>query len=320
MAFPYKHIFISIVFLAGSAILAFPVLPLPNRAPIETSAPYAALLAAFTAGKEQPEKQEIFPPEPPALTAEAVIVYSMGDQKVLYQKNADTPYGIASITKLMTALTALERVGENERIRISLDAIRTEGAEGNLVVGEHIPLKDLIMLMITESSNDAAAAMAEHIGMLYGAETFEESQNIFTEFMNKKARDNGLSSATYFLNPTGLDSDEDGKIISNYSTAYDIIQLVASIAEYPVLWNANTESGSVVSEEGYIHEIFTTHEMLATEPGILTGKTGYTEAAGGALVTIVEAPLRTIQGIVVLGSTREDRFTDTRKLIEWLRL
>ncbi len=254
----------------------------------------------------------------PVLLAQGAMVFDPLHNAVLFQKNADTPHGIASITKIMTAFAALDRLGEGEIITISADAVGTEGAEGGLLVGERFTLKNLAAIMLTASSNDAAAAIAEHVGRLYGATYFPESQQVFVRMMNEQARAMGLTR-TIFRNPTGLDLDEKAGILSNTSTAWDMAILITRTLRDTALWDLHRAATTIVSENGVPHHLVSTHELFGSLPGIWNGKTGFTDTAGGALATIVEAPVGKLSIIVVLGSTRDGRFEDTKALLDWLR-
>lgn len=326
MAFNQKNILVTCLLLLGSMMLFIPVSP--HLFPSQQLPLYATLLESLEPLAEISSGQESSPPPledpervegPPDIVASAALVYNPLTKHVSFQKNADTVFGIASITKIMTALVALEHVGRDEIIRISTNAIGTDGAEGNLMAEEHFALHDLIALMMTGSSNDAAVAIAEHIGGLYGAMSFEESQDLFTGMMNKKAQVLGMQH-TWYQNSTGLDIDEKAGMLSNSSTARDLAILIEyTLQHYPAIWDANTQVLSITSQEGFVHPIATTHHLLESMPGIISGKTGFTDAAGGALVTIADVPLGEKQSIIILGSTLSDRFSDTKRLVEWLR-
>jgi serine-type D-Ala-D-Ala carboxypeptidase (penicillin-binding protein 5/6) len=318
MTFPLKHILLACLFLLSGLILVLPIVP--KHLSSLNIIPYASIFHTYENIEQDPLpiQQSVSEP-PPSLTAKSAIIYNPINNEVLFEKHANTAFGIASITKIMTGLIAIERVGTTEIITVSKDAVLTEGAEGNLSIGEHLTLADLIAIMMTESSNDAAVTIAEYIGTLYGAESFHESQNIFVRMMNTKAAEIDLQS-TQFQNVTGLDIDEDSGLLSNTSSAYDIAKLIAYSLRYPLLWNANTLQNTVMSQEGIVHEISTTHTILATEASIVSGKTGFTDTAGGGVATIAEIPLGKLSIIVVLSSTRDERFSDTHKLLNWLRL
>ncbi|OGZ46886.1 MAG: hypothetical protein A3J54_00300 [Candidatus Ryanbacteria bacterium RIFCSPHIGHO2_02_FULL_45_13b] len=259
------------------------------------------------------------PLEPPRITAEAAVIYDPLQNEFLYQKNAQKPLGIASISKIMTAIVALERVGENDIVEIHASAIKTEGDEGALSDGEHFTLQNLIALMLATSSNDAAVAIAEHVGSLYGASSFEESQQMFVRFMNETAQKIGLEN-THFKNPTGLDIDEEAGIVSNTSTAEETARLLGYALRYPTIYMMRQTPSILVSEEGREHPVSFTHALITNEAGVISGKTGFTDTAGGALATVTEIPVGKLSIVVVLNSTRTDRFDDTLRLLDWLRL
>lgn len=288
-----------------------------KRVAVSESSLYAALLEARTAPVPGTSETNLLL-EAPSITAQAAVVYDPLQDMFLYEKNAEKSFGIASITKIMTALVALERVGENDIVQIRTSAIETEGNEGALAAGEHITLKNLILLMLTTSSNDAAVAIAEHVGFLRGAGSPEESREIFVRLMNETAQNIGLGN-TYFKNPTGLDVDEQAGIASNTSTAKETARLVAYALRYPLLYTLRQTPSVILSEEGISHTLSSTHLLLIEEPGVISGKTGFTDTAGGALATVTEIPLGKISIVVVLNSTRDDRFNDTLRLLDWLR-
>lgn len=253
---------------------------------------------------------------PPTLTARAVLVFDPINKKVVYGSHEQDMLPIASVTKIMTALIALERVNPNDTVIVSEEAVKTEGLAGELHVFERARIRNLVAMMMLESSNDAAAAIAEHVGKIYGAENYAESQALFTQLMNEKAALLGMRS-TIFRNPTGLDLPEDAP--SNFASAWDLATLAAHITQYPAIWGfSRDEALTLTSQEGISHNLVNINPIIQEQPGLLGSKTGFTNLAGGALITLVEAPLGQLHIIVILGSTYEDRFTDTKKLIDWL--
>ncbi|OGZ54334.1 MAG: hypothetical protein A3H64_01555 [Candidatus Ryanbacteria bacterium RIFCSPLOWO2_02_FULL_45_11c] len=307
----FRYVVICCALIGGVLLLVVPLGP--PRSPVNETSSYATLLNATDPVSNEAPKIT----SRPQLTAQAAVVYNPLQNEFLFQKNAETVFGIASITKIMTAMVALERIGENDVIEIHKSAIETEGNEGTLTDGEHFTLGNLIILMLTASSNDAAVAIAEHVGFLYGASSFGESQTIFVRLMNETARNMGLAN-THFKNPTGLDIDEEAGILSNVSTARETAQLIGHALRYPIV-AMRTAPPILSSEEGAIRTLSSTHVLLINEPGVISGKTGFTDTAGGTLVTTVEVPLGKLSVVVVLGSTRTDRFDDTLRLLDWLR-
>ena len=143
----------------------------------------------------------------PLTDAESEIIVDFDSGKILYEKNSNKKMQIASITKLMTAIIALEEGNLDEVITISEKAALTEGSKVWLLSGEKITLRNLLYAVMIHSGNDAAYAIAEHLG--------EGDTKIFVDKMNQKALDLGLLS-THYDNPIGFDSKQ------NYSTAYDL--------------------------------------------------------------------------------------------------
>jgi D-alanyl-D-alanine carboxypeptidase len=204
----------------------------------------------FYAQISQPYKEIVFvkiPPPKPKLNLEAKAAISVklnenGVKKILFNKNIDQPLPIASLTKLMTAVIVLENYDlKNTWITISEKA----AAQGNVPnygnldqeIGKKFPLEKLLELMLIYSSNDAAWALAEAIGV----------QN-FIEKMNEKAQDLGLEN-THFVNPTGLDPENlyyhpPNQSSFNYSTAQDLLKLAQYILEnHPLIFEITLKKG-----------------------------------------------------------------------------
>ncbi|OGZ43847.1 MAG: hypothetical protein A3J55_00210 [Candidatus Ryanbacteria bacterium RIFCSPHIGHO2_02_FULL_45_17b] len=314
MGSSFRFIVVCCALTGGVLFLALPIKP--SRTNLNEATSYATLLNATDTSTRDASKTGSS--SPPHITAKAAVIYDPLQNEFLFQKNADDPSGIASITKIMTAIVALERVGENDIIEVHTSAIETEGDEGALLDGEHFTLHNLIILMLTASSNDAAVAIAEHVGFLQGASSFEESQRIFVRLMNETAKNRNLKD-TQFQNPTGLDIDETAGIVSNVSTARETAQLIGYALRYPLLYTMSPTLSTLLSEEGNVHILSPTHVLLMNESGVISGKTGFTDIAGGTLATVAEIPVGKLSIVVILGSTRNDRFQDTLHLLDWLR-
>lgn len=145
-----------------------------------------------------------------SVSASSAILIEQNSGRILYEKDAFTKRRIASITKIMTAILAIESGKLNETVKVSERASRAEGSSVFLKPGEKIKLEDLVYGLMLRSGNDAAVAIAEHVG---------GSIEGFVYLMNKKAEEIGMSN-THFANPHGLDDHED-----HYSTAYDMALL-----------------------------------------------------------------------------------------------
>lgn len=281
-------------------------------------APASAIPANTRPSSPHPEKLPRAV-SPPTLTATAAAVFDPIANTYLFKKDTGRALPIASISKIVTALAARERAGKESRIPITPEAVAAEGDAGNFSIGEVFTIADLTTAMMVESSNDAAVAVAQHIGMAYGGDTFEDSQRIFTRLMNKKAWEAGMRN-THFQNPTGLDVRNETEA-SNVASAEDLVSLVLyTMREHQEIFSWSTlPEYTIISEEGGEHLLKNTNTFAATLPNFIGGKTGFTDNTGGALIVIAEIPMGTPKFFIVLGSTYTGRFTDMQTLIEWTR-
>lgn len=245
----------------------------------------------------------------PEMSARAAIALFVGDgkERTLFSLRDRTPYPIASLTKLMTALVSLERIPGSAPVPILADAVAEDGDMGQLREGELWTSRDLLYPLLIESSNDAAAALADVPG-----------RSIFAEWMNEEAREIGLSE-TRLVNPTGLDEVEGGV---NLSSARDIAHLADHIYRTrPELFNIlSLSSFDLVMPDGrFHHRLQNTNRLLESTDWpteILGGKTGWTPRAKGNLLIVMKAPKDRGRIIfAVIGS--DDRFGDMRRMVEW---
>lgn len=225
------------------------------------------------------------------------IRINSGEDNVLFKKNESKKLPIASLTKLMTALVVLENYDLGQEIIISENAIMEEGGKNNFRNGETFSVKNLLYAILIESSNKAAYAVGEKIGI----------EN-FIDLMNLRAADIGMIS-TYFSDNTGLGSD-------SYSTAEDIIKISRYLFNNHPLFReiiSLKEYNLYLSNGSFHHKVVNTNKMLG-EMNIIGGKTGWTTEARGCFMAIQKNPSDSSYFIyVVLGA--EDRFAETRKLI-----
>lgn len=286
-----------LVGLFGSLLLsnASPEAPAPQ--PIGTSAPEVPEVA--------PRKIEDV-----ALRAEAAYVWDIKGQRALYSKNADEALPLASITKLMTAMLAHELIEANDMATVSAGAIRQEGASG-LLVGERMTIGDLRELALVSSSNDAAYELGASVGSLLGDRDPVEQ---FVAGMNIRAEELGLETLQY-RNTTGLDvsPSEPGAV----GSARDVSFLMEHIVrEYPDLLAPTQESAArIYNTAGAYHDVSNTNAVAEEIPNMLGSKTGYTDLAGGNLTIAFDAGFDRPVVITVLGSTRDQRFTDVLTLV-----
>lgn len=237
----------------------------------------------------------------PRLDARAVLLLDAQTGQVLYQHQAQMPLPIASITKLMSALVTRELWDMGEIVTVSSSAVRVDGVKRTLNAGERITVGNLLSLMLVESSNDAAVALAH----------YAQEQGIdFVARMNTMASRLGMR-ACEFGDPAGLDD-------SARCTASDVGRLMLVLwKEHPdLLTITRSQRLAVPTLDGTVHTASTTNQLLATMSSILGGKTGNTDGALGCLALLVESQENhgTLMS-VVLGSRA--RFTDTTSLLNW---
>ena len=250
-----------------------------------------------------------------AVSARSVYVFDVNERKILYQKNQNQQLPLASITKLMTALVASEIVSKNGTVPISTAAILQDGDSG-LLAGEKFTLAELLDLTLMSSSNDGAFAIASAAGALIS--TNEPAKN-FVEAMNIRAKELGLLQ-TYFRNPTGLDVSENEA--GAYGSARDIAVLMEYVVrnEPEILERTKDNTAFILNEAGVYHEATNTNEIVNNIPGIIGSKTGYTDLSGGNLAVAFDAGFDRPIVVVVLGSTRSQRFSDVLTLVDAARI
>ncbi|WP_096434810.1 D-alanyl-D-alanine carboxypeptidase family protein [Alteribacter populi] len=205
-------------------------------------------------------------------SAKGAVLIEQESGRVLYEKEAHTPMRIASITKIMTAILAIEAGSLEEKVTVSSRAEGTEGSSLYLKAGEKLPLKDLVYGLMLRSGNDAAVAIAEQVG---------GSLEGFIYLMNEKAREIGMNN-TIFNNPHGLDDHED-----HYSSAYDMALLMRYAMENETFREISSTKTYRASERENGYRVFNNKNRLLTQLYKYStgGKTGYTKRAKRTLVS-----------------------------------
>ncbi len=247
------------------------------------------------------------------IEALAAYVLDINSSEVLFEKNSEVQLPLASLNKIMTALTALSAIPDSTMITIDKRDLELEGDSG-LYADEKWRLDDLLMLTLIESSNDGAIAVASSVGAIDSAEPDrEQATGHFVEMMNELAVKLEMSQ-TKFFNPTGLDITP--SISGGYGSARDIARLlVYAVKNYPDIFrNTKYPSLKLRSASELNHTAENTNKALNGIPVIITSKTGYTELAGGNLAIVFEAGPGNPVAVVVLGSTLDGRFEDVKKL------
>ncbi|MBS4217263.1 D-alanyl-D-alanine carboxypeptidase [Bacillus sp. FJAT-49711] len=208
------------------------------------------------------------------VSASGAILMEKDSGRVLYEKNAHDIHSIASITKIMTALLAIESGKMNKVVTIKKEAVYTEGSSIYLQIGEKMKLEDLVYGLMLRSGNDAANAIAEYVG---------GSVEGFVFLMNQKAEELGMTN-TKFANPHGLD---DGG--NHYSTAYDMALLTRYAMKNKQYKKISGTKVYKFQREDGPQSWINKNRLLTEKYKYCTGgKTGFTKKAGRTLVTTAE--------------------------------
>ncbi len=234
----------------------------------------------------------------PVLSSKAYLMADLETGEIIIDKNADTIYPLASVSKLMTAVIATEKMNLNDVAIVSRDASDAYGAQGALRLGEKIILSDLIYPLLMESSNDAAEVFADH----YGHQDFMDE-------MNKKARSLEMND-TYYGDPSGLDP-------KNTSTPNDLLKLVRYI------WKSDSSIFATTRVKQFSikgHTWYNRNAQLPL-PGFVGGKNGFIDQALQTTASIFEIP--TLKGgnrkVVIIILKSADKNGDVNKLIKFLK-
>lgn len=223
------------------------------------------------------------------------------DGRTLWSRDAQTERAMASTTKIMTALVVLDHADPSEMVTVSARAAGVGEAEVDLMVGQTISVGDLLEATVVRSANDAAYALAEHVG---------GSVEGFVALMNERARSLGLLH-TSFANPHGLDAP------GHYTSAEDLVTLATTaMADTRFAQMVSQPSVTVLGEHG-LKRYDNSNKLLGTYTGADGVKTGWTNKAG---YCVVASATREEIGLiaVVLGTEDEnERFDEARTLLDW---
>ncbi len=246
----------------------------------------------------------------PEITAESAFFVEVNTGQILYSKNSKLKKPIASLTKIMTSIIALEHKKYDDSFTVSKQAEEVEPDEMILIAGEKLTLEELLSGVFLVSANDAAEVLAEQTTGI---------RSEFIEEMNTKAKMLGMND-TLFINPTGLEEDDPvdpTKLRERYSTAYDVALMsryliarwpdVVKISSSPHIYLPRTEN-----HQDY--ELYSGINLLTTYPGVLGLKTGFTPEAGLTLVTLAKKGNSEVIGVLLNCTNRRD---DAQKMLDY---
>ena len=229
----------------------------------------------------------------PEISAHAGIVYDLTSNKLLFAKNPKKRLPMASLTKIMTAVLAIEHP-KNAYNVLKSDLVGEDSM--GLSAGEKLSLDELLYGLILPSGNDAAEALARN--------TFGRSD--FISAMNDKAKSLGLSD-THFTNPTGLEGDG-----AQYTTSYDLLVLTRYALQYPIFRKVISTIDYHIPYSDNHKEFYLQNEtnLLTSYPGVMGVKDGYTPEAGLCLVTYLNYKGHKIIGIILNSQSRREEMKE----------
>jgi len=237
----------------------------------------------------------------PNINSRAAIVIERNSKVPIFEKNANEKRKMASTTKIMTAIVVVERCDLSEEVIVSKKAGGIGGSRLGLKAGDKVKVKDLLYGLMLCSGNDAAVALAEHVG---------GSVEGFANLMNVKAKELGLKD-THFVTPHGLDADE------HYTTAYELAILTDYALKIQEIANIVKTKIYTVTISGHSKQVSNTNELLGYLDGVYGVKTGFTNGANRCLVTAVKRDNLDIICVVLGADTKKFRTKDSVKLIEY---
>ncbi|EGK14172.1 D-alanyl-D-alanine carboxypeptidase family protein [Kroppenstedtia eburnea] len=234
------------------------------------------------------------------LSARAAAVIDVQSGRILYEKKAGQQMRIASLTKIMTAIVAIENSDLTEKVKVKPGAVGVEGSSIYLKPGEEIPLEHLLYGLMLRSGNDAAVAIAEHVG---------GSVEGFVYKMNEKAEYLGLRN-THFQNPHGLDAKE------HYSSAEDLARLTAYALKNPEFRKIVSTQVKTVPWPGeeWHRKWYNKNKMLRLYPGGDGVKTGFTKLSRR---TLVSSATREGRQIATVTLNAPNDWEDSMRLLEY---
>lgn len=232
----------------------------------------------------------------PIVSAKSALVYDLTNEKVLFSKNPERKLPMASLTKIMTAIIAIESKRQDDKYLVFSENLVGENSMG-LTVGETLTLKELLYGLILTSGNDAAETLSSN---------FPQGRDKFIIAMNNKAKALGLKN-THFTNPTGLEGNgsqyttaSDLLVITNYALQSSVFKEVVKTFIHNIPYSDNHKAFYLENETN----------LITSYPGVFGVKDGYTPEAGLCLVTYLNYKGHKIIGILLGSDNRREEMKD----------
>jgi len=237
----------------------------------------------------------------PRLHAKAAYVVDATTNRVLFQKNPDNIYSIASLTKLMTALVYFQTQPQFDQVvEITPDDVY-HSSRSHIRPREEITVRDLLHAMLMASDNVATKAVVRSCGV--PRDEFIRRMNAMADSMNL--------TGTHFVEPTGLDP-------ANQASAQAIATMLRTAASNPIVSSIMQKQTYTFASNRKLHRLVNTNRLLKSKWRITGGKTGFINEAGYCFATMVETPSGTEVTAVLLGApSNRLRFAEARRLLDW---
>ncbi len=238
----------------------------------------------------------------PKILSKYAICIERTTGTILFENNAYEKTAMASTTKIMTSIIAIEKGNLNDTVTVSKKAAQINGSRLELKENMQISLKDLLYGLMLRSGNDAAIAIAEYIS---------GSTENFAILMNEKAKSLGMNNS-HFVTPNGLDDEQ------HYSTAYDMAILTNYALNNKVFAEIVGTKNASINWNGNSREISNTNELLGNYNGVYGVKTGFTFGAGRCLISACKRDGLDVIVVVLGANTKKDRTNDSVKILNYV--
>lgn len=234
------------------------------------------------------------------ISAECAVVITAQTGEVIFAKNADKKHSMASTTKIMTSLLAVESGRLSDEIKVDREMLNVEGTSMGLLGGDSVSLKELVYGMLLPSGNDAAEVTALYLG---------GSEADFAKMMNGRAKSIGMKN-TNFVTPSGLDDE------NHYSTAYDMALLGREAVKNPVFLSICSSQSAVLTygNPPYARRLTNHNRLLSSYDGALGIKTGFTKKSGRCLVSYAQ---RDGVGLIAVTLNDGNDWEDHRQMLDY---
>ncbi len=277
------------------ALLALSLFVITTPIVWPSSSAHQAVKSAFISEPPMPVSKNIAAPD---LTATGVYIYDLGTGVVLYEKEPHRRLKMASLTKIMTSLVALDYYDIDSVLSVR-NGQSANGSTAKLKKGDKFIASDLLYALLVPSGNDAAITLAENYPGGYQA---------FISRMNSKTIEMGLQN-THFVNVSGVESQ------NHYTSAYDITMIAKSALSRPQFAQVvSTQKVTIKSLKGNLYPLETTNILLGDQ-GIYGVKTGWTPEAGECLVILAE---KDGHQVIISLLNSQDRFGEAQTLFDWI--